>query len=165
MKTGKQRHIVPSTSCHPCEETLGLSTVSYSSILSDLIIESLGQLLAEALLKVTWSIESEDIEEHCLLACSPWLAQMDFYISKNNLPRVGRDLPCQSLIKKMPHRFSCRLSEETFFHWSNLSHISLACAKLTKTTQPRISVVLFVVIAKYLMISCSPQPVRQHCLL
>lgn len=54
--------------------------------------------------------EAQATEGCCLVACSPWLVQVDFWYSAE-LPDEGWNCPqCphQSLIKEMPHRLAYR---------------------------------------------------------
>jgi hypothetical protein len=66
-------------------------------------------------LKQDWNLEAgadaEAMEGCCLLACLSWLAQHAFLYNQDHWPRygttdLGRALPHQSLIEKMPNRFA-----------------------------------------------------------
>lgn len=56
---------------------------------------------------------AEIMEEHCLLLCSPWVAQAGFYTAQDHClgtapPPVDWALPLRSLIKEIPHRHAYR---------------------------------------------------------
>lgn len=81
---------------------------------NDILLVGLFQITAphhSPLLKelIRAETQAESVEEGCFLAGSTWLAQPDFLYTGGALPgltptTMGKALPYQSPVKKIPHR-------------------------------------------------------------